>query len=216
VFVVERSQLAELQAAVDYIAKYLGVTDRLILVDDGSPVEWEEPLCVPECAEVFYQRENKGFTRAVNRVIKECGAGTKWLIIANSDVSGEDDWRQILTCEDALLFPAPSARLPWFPPGFFFGGHVSVFDKLGLLDEDMRIFFSDSDYYARAMQAGVKLLAHRDVVVRNKSRSTVHRAIRSGYCKPNQFDMDRQTFERKWKGNPLYDGMLTFNERKWN
>lgn len=223
VYNCEPEQVDLLQTAVGTIlqaqTRDAPTVSEIIVLDDCSPVPVETTdidISALGWAHAAYHRRiiraesNMGFTASVNALLPE--VHTPWVVVANSDVHMKSrGWNKMLTSVhglSSLLFPRPDPRLDWFPPGFFFGGHMDVFRKLGPLDERFEMFFSDSDYWVRAEREGVPLVCHRDIIVENARRVSVDAAIRNGTLGETIFQEDQQRFYDKWGGNPLHKGML--------
>lgn len=144
-------------------------TDRpMCIVDDGSP----KKLLFDVSGEDVLIRsgENEGYTAAVNTGLKY--AMTKKnhnvFIVANSDlyIRSPLEWDWVSDCkEHTIVSPKTSDE----GEGGFFGSlwavHRTVIEKIGYLNEQMRHFFSDTEYFYRAQRNGVSIIKRNDIVI---------------------------------------------------
>lgn len=175
-----------------------------IIVDNASlhkAAEWSPPI---------KNKDNRGFTQAVNQGL--IAATSPHICVVNSDLTdisrGWDShlWETISSDEDAIVFPFPDSTdgLDWFPPGFMFMAHRGTFARIGAFDERFFLFYSDSDYWVRARELGIPLIADASLKIKNRRRVTVDAGIKAGKIDPMQFAKDEAKFIYKYGGiNPL-------------
>lgn len=179
----------------------------LIVIDNAS----NYPLAPNSLKKlsVVVNKENKGFTFAVNQGL--LAADSEYVCVANSDlISIPEKWDLFLLDEEDLqsgiLFPCPDSTdgLGWFPPGFMFMAHRETFARIGAFDERFFLFYSDSDYWVRARELGIPLIADASLKIKNRRRVTVDAGIKAGKLDSMQFAKDEAKFIHKYGGvNPL-------------
>ena len=129
-------------------------------IDDGSPL-----TCPADWPIVARNPVNLGFTATVNRGLELTTADT--IIIANDDLTfhhGDLD-RYLTLPEKTIASPADTASSPDNRFGAIWGMRRSVYELLGGLNEELKHFFSDRDYYQRALAAGIEVIKWQDIVI---------------------------------------------------
>ena len=76
--------------------------------------------------------------------------------------------------------------------------------EVGLLDESMVMWFSDSDWCLRARLAGFDIILDRGVVIRHDNHATVGQ-IQPATPAAVRLTADKEAFRRKWGGEQLAD-----------
>lgn len=132
----------------------------IIAIDDASP------LPLPEDWPITYRNiVNLGYTKTVNFGIRFSGADL--VIVANDDLTfkpGDLD-RYLGLPPNTIASPRDTASSPDDLFGSIWGARKDVFATVGLLDENLKHFYSDRDYYDRAKKAGVDVIKWEDIVV---------------------------------------------------
>lgn len=145
---------------------------ELILVDDCSPldtIDWED-----KCDVYIKKSVNTGFTNTVNTGLDAATGDV--LAVVNDDVTfNEDIFKRLSEVEDgAIYLPAwagePQSEDDRF--GFFWAITRRTQQSLGLLDENMKHYFSDLDYYMRAKAKGIEVIKWWDTPVLHCSGAT--------------------------------------------
>lgn len=77
-----------------------------------------------------------------------------------------------------------------------------LIDAIGLLDENMPMYFSDSDYSMRAASAGWKLLLTPKAVVGHENHAATHSEF-DEKARYRLFIRDQAAFEYKWGGGVM-------------
>jgi GT2 family glycosyltransferase len=75
---------------------------------------------------------------------------------------------------------------------------------VGLLDEQMCMWFSDSDWCLRARLAGFNVILDRGSIILHENHATTG-AIEPGSPNAIRFIADQEAFRRKWGGDQLAD-----------
>jgi GT2 family glycosyltransferase len=89
--------------------------------------------------------------------------------------------------------------------GPFFLGHRSVYENVGMFNNDLKLQFMEFDYYNRLKQNGYITMRHRNVFVYHHGSAT----IIDRYGKPDNHPKynDREVYEKLW-GPPIYAAYL--------
>lgn len=100
-------------------------------------------------------------------------------------------------CRDVL---EPSKWLPFCAVAF----NPLAVRAVGLLDEQMVMWFSDSDWCIRARLAGYNIILDRGSIILHENHATTG-PIERGSQNAVRFVADREAFRRKWSGEMLAD-----------
>ncbi len=189
---------------------------RLILVDNGSDAPTRELLDrfkaegkIP--TEILRNDTNLGFIKAVNRGIRAGKA--PWVCLLNNDTVVTSGWlsEMIHVAESdpgiGLVNPSsntlgsdPQKRSPGWVElpvaiGFCLLARRSLFDRIGLLDEQFGMGnFDDDDLSLRIRKAGLKPVRALAAYVHHEEKSSFKKL--PGWEKA--FDENRRRFEKKW------------------
>lgn len=147
---------------------------ELILVDDGSQIR----MPIVSTADIaIYKLENTGFTNTVNLGLKVASGDV--IVVANDDVEFRARWMESLLdlYDRGEKVGITSLTASDEPPGSNRFGSIwsvrqKVIDKVGLLDEEMKHYFSDLDFHNRLLKAGFSVEKRNDFVVRHIGRAT--------------------------------------------
>lgn len=144
--------------------------DEVIIVNDASPLpilpEWKSR------STFFISRNiNKGYTETVNRGL-ECATGDI-LIISNDDIvltqEIVDRFSQI---EDGIYSPKTTDEGDGDKFGSIWGMQRSTFNILGYLDNRLKHFFSDTEYYERAKKKSIPIVKWDDCIIEHEGSAT--------------------------------------------
>jgi glycosyltransferase involved in cell wall biosynthesis len=168
------------------LEKYRKPNHELIVVDDCSPLDHDFYTTVRN-------NPNKGYTGTVNEGLKKATGDI--LVVANDDILFTDELMEKLETikDNQICLPTwlgePKSDDDRF--GFFWGLTRKTFEKLGLLDESMKHYFSDLDYYMRAKKAGVEIVKWWDTPVYHYSGAT--------YGNNNKlYEVDKEAYRKKY------------------
>jgi GT2 family glycosyltransferase len=175
---------------------------HLVVVNDD-----EGPCPVIEHAEVIPNARD-GVTAAWNTGIEHAKHGA--VILLNNDVIVEGPWivpmvlkateraivgvrfrREILLGREVKQLPGGTSS-KWLE-GWCWAFKKEVWDELGGFDERMRLYFSDLDFQARAVNAGMKLDAAKDLPL----HYLCHKTAETLPDKQKLWDKDRAAFAKK-------------------
>ena len=163
------------------IKSYTEQDSKLILVDDSSPIKM-----TLEADVVLSTPLNLGYTGAVNTGLKhvlETATNEDIVFVINDDVEFPSNWyeiKEILTNDVGVVSPLVSDEPPQprgriiegMKFGSFWASKVKTFRKLGLLDENMSSFFSDTDFYKRVKDAKLRVIKDTSVYVQHAGNQT--------------------------------------------
>ena len=95
------------------------------------------------------------------------------------------------------------ADFPWLP-FCVVGLNPRMVEEIGLLDHNLQMWFSDSDYAIRARLAGWRCMLLKDTAVRHEQSATVGEVRRERCAELDRiFVLDQAHFTRKWGGGIL-------------
>lgn len=165
---------------------------NLLIADDASPLgcPWENK------ANCFIgQAKNLGFTSNVNSGLEFWYDNnlSDVIVIANDDLYFEaDNLERYRDCSGVgIWFPntTDGGDLPTF--GSIWGITRATYRKLGGLNTKYKHFYSDTDYYDRAVKAGVPITKWSDIVISHKESATYKTIDKTALL-----EKDRKVFER--------------------
>lgn len=181
---------------------------ELIVVDDGSTLDtsWFR-----KNADVYVRHKNKGVSPSWNDGIKISRGN--YIVVINDDIVVPGGWLEDLSFTFQIIKGAGVAgpaveHLPngtgitenhvWFPGSCFMLSR-DVIDKVGLFDEGFAPFyFEDSDYWARILKSGLKMVRNNNIFVQHKEGQTVKDLSRD-----EQYQRNYQKFVDKHKFDPI-------------
>jgi GT2 family glycosyltransferase len=181
---------------------------ELIVIDNGSTMGQDMMM---DLADIYVRnKENLGFTKAINQGIKLSSG--KYIVIGNDDYFVPPDWEKPLirileSVKDCgsitptiLGNPVIDADL-W---GCGLHGSWAMYkretiDKIGLLDEQFKNNFSDTDYSFRQFDIGLRPMQTRLVVAEHYGGATCNKVEKDG----NEYEETKVKFLKKW-GNSKY------------
>lgn len=173
---------------------------QLILVDDGSPIEWDV-----EGAKIIRLPENRGYSYATNRGL-EVATG-EIIILGNNDLIFEEGWLDALLLpfdlgyevstvwtsdQDNVVLTERIEENPKF--GALFAMKRDVYERVGGFDELFRGRFSDTDLRRRMMDEGIKIGKNLNYVVKHHARVTELARDPDD----NDFLRGQRLYESKW------------------
>lgn len=140
---------------------------ELVVVDDCSPLEPYSRWPVTSRNE-----GNRGFTATVNEGLRQARGDV--LVVLNDDVSVRKGQLDRFKGLEGLVIasPADTASSDDDRFGACWGMTRETYARLGALDESYRNFFSDTDYWLRAKEAGIPVVKWEDVVLEHRESST--------------------------------------------
>lgn len=176
--------------------------DEIIIVDDGSPIDWEPPR--DSSYTLIATVQNNGYSKAVNKALRASTGDI--LIVGNNDLTFPRKWLKqlvraleegfdIATCwtsdQDVKLEDRIEENAKF---GSIFAMKREVYEKLGGFDEQFRGYFSDLDYRKRAMDAGFKIGKDLNLVIKHKAKATYKEID----AKDEEYLTASRLFEAKW------------------
>lgn len=140
---------------------YKGQADEIIVIEDGGSFD---PNQLQKADIYSFNKENRGFTHSVNQGIKL--AHGDYIALASNDTYRKEGHLQNLCVKDTVTSPSV-ANQPGIRgfAGSFFVVPRSVIDKVGYLDESMKIYYSDSEYIDRLNKQKVPMQTVDSVVI---------------------------------------------------
>lgn len=153
----------------------------LICIDDHSPIQ------IPLQADIELSTpQNLGYTGCVNTGLKyvlEHATDQDYVFIVNDDVEFPDNWWMIknsLTDDvgavSALVSDEPVQPRNRIIDDMKFGSYwamsVKTLKKIGLLDESMKAYFSDTDYFKRIKSAKLRVVKDTSVYIPHAGNQT--------------------------------------------
>lgn len=144
---------------------------EVLTYDDGSPLDCPDYWNITE-----YGAVNLGYTAAVNKLLSMSTADV--IIVCNDDVTfWPGCFDRFFDLPDMVIAsPSDTASGDLESFGCCFGMTRNTFDKLGLLDERFKHFYSDTEYMQRAKEAGVEVIKWHDILL-NHSESTTYKVL---------------------------------------
>lgn len=144
---------------------------QLILVNDASPLpipeDWKK-----NSSTYIKHGENKGYTAAVNSGL-EASEG-KVTIIANDDLVFHEACLDRFYNLEGLVIASPSDTAASADDRFgsIWGMTRQTYRLLGPLEERLKHFFSDLEYYERAKANNVRIEKWHDVILEHQESAT--------------------------------------------
>lgn len=214
------NQLEYTKGCLDSLRDTLAMPVEIILVDNASSDGTADYLKTLSQVTVISNSDNKGFGGACNQGIR--AAAGEWIVVLNNDVivapgwldgmlEGAARWKlQVVTpairegarCYDINQYARElTGRMKGVirrgkANGICFMAHRSVFDAIGLFDENFRIGqYEDKDFFLRAIRAGFALGTVGSAFLHHFGSQTQKAVKRhtSGYALEN-----KAYFARKW------------------
>lgn len=145
---------------------------ELMLVDDHSPLDIDE---FAELADMVITKAfNEGYTKTVNQGLWLATGDV--LVVANDDlIFTEALFKRIKTInpkELGIWSPKTTDEGAGDKFGSIWVTTRETLNHLGYLDERLRHFFSDSEYYDRAKKMNVPIVKWSDIVIEHQSSAT--------------------------------------------
>jgi GT2 family glycosyltransferase len=175
------------------LASVKNVTDRSICyVDDASPVQLDFQPTGGDI--VCRNRDNVGYTGAVNMGLK-FAMTTRYqvFVVMNDDIFLEDhqlDW--VDACgEHMIISPKTIDEGSGDMFGSIWAVHRSVIETIGYLDERLKHYFSDTEYYHRAKKKGITIVKREDIVIDHLGGAT----YKTREDKNELYDHDQQAYK---------------------
>lgn len=153
-------------------------------MEDGSPPEWPEPWSDNFTAK---QSRGDGVTAAWNTGCEL--AKSRWIVLLNNDVecSGPFVDRLIAACDGQPGIAGTRMRREGdveVLEGWCFAFPRLVWSMLGGFDEQMKLYFSDTDFMRRAKVSGIPIHAVDGLPLEHLGHRTAHdRSIRPDRAK---------------------------------
>lgn len=140
---------------------------EIIAVDDASP----HP-CLSSWPIALRHDSNQGFTATVNTGLDMAQGDI--LVIANDDLTikaGDlDRYRKLR--DNTIASPCDTSSDDTNHFGAIWGMTRQTYDLLGPLNPAYRHFWSDRDYFDRALAAGVQIVKWRDITIDHEESAT--------------------------------------------
>lgn len=178
-------ELEELTYQCLYSLAKTALIDEIIVCEDGG---FYSSDLVRESSMYLYSRENQGFNKNVNKGIKL--ATGDYIAIVNSDT------RFIRGDMKDLCVPGkvgcPTTRGQDVPglAGHFFVAPRTIFDEVGFLNEDMKMFCSDADFETKVKD---RIIQVPSVVISHEINATLKVA---GLMDGKQLEIDREIYSK--------------------
>ena len=149
---------------------------EIIVIDNASDDGTREFLSSLDGISTIFNQINKGCAASWNQGVKSSSSDSSWVIILNNDVRLPKDWLNNLIdaaidYETDIISPGmregehnyniseyalkytekmQGAFRDWTPSGVCFAVNASVFDKVGLFDENFQVGqYEDADFFRR-------------------------------------------------------------------
>ena len=149
---------------------------EIIVIDNASDDGTREFLSNLDGISTIFNQINKGCAASWNQGVKSSSSDSSWVIILNNDVRLPKDWLNNLIdaaidYETDIISPGmregehnyniseyalkytekmQGAYRDWTPSGVCFAVNASVFDKVGLFDENFQVGqYEDADFFRR-------------------------------------------------------------------
>lgn len=153
-FSVEPEFIAMTQKAID---SYRGA-DEIIVVENG-------PFHQYDGVDTYVRfSENQFFTRAANAILRM--AKHEYVAVVNNDTHLESGDLHSLCKPDTVVSPLITTQQDIGPfVGSFFVIPKSILEKVGYLDEQFTVYYSDTDYLTRLTTADIKIEQEKSVLV---------------------------------------------------
>lgn len=150
------------------INSYKHQLDELIIIEDGGEYKQEY---VDNSSVYVYNSSNSGFTRSVNQGLK-MATGDYIACISNDTYLISGNIQELCT-KDTVVSPEVENQPGLQFAGSFFVVPRSIYDKVGGLDERMKVYYSDEDYIFRLKSNGIAIEKNQDVVIHHDIKQTV-------------------------------------------
>lgn len=154
---------------IEALESYKPQTKELIVVEDGGSYNSK----IRELADIYcFNSTNHGFTFAVNQGIKL--STLDYIAVVNSDTQLERGNLEDLCIKDTATSPEIITQSGISGlSGSFFTIPRSVLDKIGLLDERLKVYYSDTEYIDRLKENKIEMKTIEDVRVFHYIAQTV-------------------------------------------
>lgn len=138
-----------------------GVEVKVIVIDDGSPMDaYVFPV-------TLMIRTNRGYTATVNTGLEQSYGDIK--IIANQDIIMTPELlERFISMGDGIYSPKTDDEGEGNLFGSIWGMNKETFKKMGPLNQELKHFFSDKEYYDRAYELGVPVVKWNDIVIHHE------------------------------------------------
>jgi len=136
------------QKAID---SYREHADELIVVENGGDADWSD-----QCDVFIRFKENQGYTRGCNAIL-QAGRGDYLMVVNNDTYLLEGDIRDL--CVPWTVTRPVDDSNPHHNTfsGAFFVIPRQIMEHTGILDEGMKLRFSDTQYGERLIKAQVPI-----------------------------------------------------------
>ena len=139
----------------------------VIVVDDCSPLPHYFPVTIQN-------KTNLGFTRTINKGLKEAFKKADIVVVLNDDLvihnGSLDKFFYIKGLTIASVQDSAGTNDDMF--GSNFALTREVYELLGGYNEKYRNYFSDRDYYNKAIENGVEIVKYFDIVLEHMESAT--------------------------------------------
>ncbi len=126
------------------LKSYENQADEVIIIEDGGMFDPEQR----DLSDIYvYNKENRGFTHSVNQGIKI--AHGDYIALVNNDTYLKGGKLKDLCIKDTVASPRVENQKGFEFAGSFFVLPKTVIEKIGLMDESMKIYYSDTEYLDR-------------------------------------------------------------------
>lgn len=171
--------------ANEALDSYKNQADEVIVIEDGGAFD---PNLMSKADIYAYHKENRGFTHSVNQGIKLSHGD--YVAIVSNDTYRKAGHLQNLCIKDTVTSPLIENQPGMDFAGSFFVLPRSVIDKVGLLDESMKIYYSDEEYKNRLNKYKVPMTQVKEVVIH-------HHICQSVPSAKVDYSHDEENYENK-------------------
>lgn len=134
--------------------------DEIITIEDGGVFDKE---IMDKSDTYVFNKENRGFTFAVNQGIK-IARGDYIALVSNDTKLVSGDLKDLCVSGSSTSPKIDNQNIEGFA-GSFFVLPRDVIDKVGLLDESMKIYYSDTEYIERLAKNNIPMQTVNSVVI---------------------------------------------------
>lgn len=185
---------------------------ELIVIDNGSTMGQD---MMADYADIYVRNKtNLGYTKAINQGIKLSSG--KYVVFGNNDYFVPEGWEKPLIevlentpqCGSVTPVPSDSPIMDADVWGCGLYGSWAMFkkctiDKIGLLDEQFKNNFSDTDYSFRMFDAGVRPTQTRLVIADHYGSATCLKVEKDD----KEYLETKDKFMAKWKDSKYLDSL---------
>jgi GT2 family glycosyltransferase len=136
--------------------------------------------------------KNLGYTKTVNRGLEFAFKTADTVIVANDDLEfRKGDLDKFRIIDDGIYYPSDSASGDSKCFGAIWGMNKRTYQRLGKLNENYKHFFSDRDYYQKAIKAGLPVVNWPEIIIKHHESATYNLIN-----KKELLQEDEKTFKR--------------------